>query len=119
MYYVLLFLIFQLVTPASDLLPGQAFTVTLESIGPATLAIDERFDILGATGGSIDGRTVSYAGGGVLAIRLRVRLDAVPGVVRMVAWSEGRTSAMSVSVCCITSKPPPMGWRLFFPVFRG
>jgi hypothetical protein len=114
--YTLLFLLFQLVTPASDLLPGQAFTVTLESIGPATLDIDSRFDVLSGDGS----HHITYAGGGVLAIRLRVRSDAAPGVVRLVAYSGGRSSSGAwVSVCCRTSKPPARGWRLYFAVFRG
>jgi hypothetical protein len=111
----LLFLIFQLVTPAGDLLPGQAFTVTLESIAPATLDIPPAFDILSAPGGAVEGRTVSYAGGGVLAIRLRVRMAAAPGVVTFTAYSEGRTSSRAVVVCCVEARAPAMGWRIMMP----
>jgi hypothetical protein len=105
------------VSAASDVLPGQAFSVTITVFGNVG---DVTLDTGGLEVVSSDGEGVlwrSVIGPRTLHVTLR---GTTPGDATLTARGGGMVSRTGVRVCC-KEAPPAVQRRhlLYFPVFRG
>jgi hypothetical protein len=105
------------VSAASDVLPGQAFTVTITvfgDVGDVTLDTGG-LEVVSSDGGGVLWRSVT----GPRTLHVTLRGKAV-GDATLTARGGGMVSRVLVRVCC-KEAPPAVQRRhlLYMPVFRG
>jgi hypothetical protein len=107
----------QVVSAASDVLPGQAFTVTITVFGDVgDVALDTGgLEVVSSDGEGVLWRAVS--GPRTLHVTLK---GATPGDVTLVAHGGGMVSRTRIRVCCKEAPPAVQRrHRVYMPVFRG